>query len=344
MTAGWCLLKRIPTLDGWRGIAILLVLIDHIQGAALRDTYLKSWTETGRHGVTIFFVLSGFLITTGLLAEPINLKRFYIRRFFRLMPSAWMFLATLVFLNHFARVPFVTLPEIKACLFFYRNYMMASGWNLAWHFWSLSIEEQFYLVWPFLLLLAGRSRARWVAAIGAVGFATFRLLNWNFYQGAYVWDRTEVRADALLVGCFLALILSDERFRSLAPRWSAWAALPAALGLLLAIAFFPILQPLWESACIAVLLTVTMLHPSSRFSRFLSWKPLAWIGVVSYSLYVWQALFMWFNQTPQILTVSVCIILPCFAAASYYLIERPCTRFGRQISDLVSRREALHTL
>ena len=235
----------------------LLVLFDHIQGAAIR-AYILPRTETGRHGVTIFFVLSGFLITTGLLAEPVNLKRFYIRRFFRLMPSAWIFITTLILLNHYSRNPFVTWPEIKACLLFYRNYVTPARDNLAWHFWSLSIEEQFYLVWPFLLLIAGKFRARWLAAIGASGFAIFRLFNWKLYQGASLWDRTEVRADALLVGCFLALVLSDERFRQRASRWSALAALPATLGLLLAMAFFPLLQPLWESVCIAVLLTATI--------------------------------------------------------------------------------------
>ena len=325
-------MTRIPTLDGWRGIAILLVLFDHIQGAAIR-AYILPRTETGRHGVTIFFVLSGFLITTGLLAEPVNLKRFYIRRFFRLMPSAWIFITTLILLNHYSRNPFVTWPEIKACLLFYRNYVTPARDNLAWHFWSLSIEEQFYLVWPFLLLIAGKFRARWLAAIGASGFAIFRLFNWKLYQGASLWDRIEVRADALLVGCFLALVLSDERFRQRASRWSALAALPATLGLLLAMAFFPLLQPLWESVCIAVLLTATMQHPGSRVSRFLSWKPLASIGVISYSLYVWQELFMWFNQTPQILAVSVGIVLPCFAIAGYYLVERPCLQFGRRLTN-----------
>src|SRR5712675_1226648 len=87
--------RRIPALDGWRGIAIALVLFDHIQFALLRH-YARPWAQTGRHGVTIFFVLSGFLITTKLLEDPTDLKRFYIRRFFRLMPVAWAFLAALL--------------------------------------------------------------------------------------------------------------------------------------------------------------------------------------------------------------------------------------------------------
>jgi peptidoglycan/LPS O-acetylase OafA/YrhL len=80
-------LNRIPTLDGWRGIAILLVLFEHI-GLSWFGGYSQPWLLTGQHGVTIFFVLSGFLITTKLLVSPIDLKQFYIRRFFRLMPAA----------------------------------------------------------------------------------------------------------------------------------------------------------------------------------------------------------------------------------------------------------------
>jgi peptidoglycan/LPS O-acetylase OafA/YrhL len=88
-------MNRIPALDGWRGIAIAPVLIDHIEHAVLHR-YALPWTQTGQHGVTIFFVLSGFLITTKLLEGPIDLRRFYMRRAFRLMPVAWTFLAAML--------------------------------------------------------------------------------------------------------------------------------------------------------------------------------------------------------------------------------------------------------
>ena len=139
--------QRIPSLDGWRGIAILLVLFDHIQ-MPLFGRYARPWMQTGQHGVTIFFVLSGFLITSKLIEGPINLRQFYIRRFFRLMPAAWIYLATLLFLNRMTGISFTTWPELHACLFFYRNMVDVPGPGLAGHFWSLSLEEQFYLVWP----------------------------------------------------------------------------------------------------------------------------------------------------------------------------------------------------
>ena len=106
-------MKRIPALDGWRGIAILMVLADHVI-FNVWQRYPRPWMRTGTHGVTLFFVLSGFLITSNLLAEPISLRKFYIRRFFRLIPTAWTFLAVMLFLH------WTTWTEVRGCLLFSR--------------------------------------------------------------------------------------------------------------------------------------------------------------------------------------------------------------------------------
>src|ERR1700731_4102388 len=131
---------RIPTLDGWRGVAILLVLIGHF----MPRTYFSLVRTIGGHGVSVFFVLSGFLITSRLLDEQerngrINLLRFYLRRIFRLMPCAWTFLLVVWTLG------IVKPGEIESCLFFFRNYVAFGPSGPTVHFWSLSIEEQFYL-------------------------------------------------------------------------------------------------------------------------------------------------------------------------------------------------------
>lgn len=323
--------QRIPSLDGWRGIAIAMVLFDHIQFAAT-DGYLRPWTQTGRHGVTIFFVLSGFLITSNLIAGPINLKRFYIRRFFRLMPAAWLFLGTTALFDLLTGMRLTSWADIRACLFFYRNYTGLLKSNIAGHFWSLSIEEQFYLVWPCLLVLFGLRRCRWIAAATAVCIASFRWLMWQHYQDKLLANRTEVRADALLVGCLMALLLSDSMIRERVLRWSKFCALPAGLGLMLGIGFFHLLQPLWESVCIAVLLSSTMLHPNDAISRIISSKPLTWLGTISYSLYLWQELFMVVRRNPLLLATGICLVLPVCALGSYFLVERPTTRLGRRLT------------
>ena len=319
-------MNRIPTLDGWRGIAILLVLLDHAQDSLLHH-YVRPFAQPGGHGVTIFFVLSGFLITSKLLESPIDLKRFYIRRMFRLMPAAWTYLAILLLLGLLTGTHFAPFTGVSACVLFYRNFVGLEGGPLTGHFWSLSLEEQFYLVWPLLLLLAGARRCRWIAAAGAIVCAVYRWFFWAQYDHIMISGRSQVRADALLVGCLLALLLADPRVRIQARRWSRFYAPLALAGLLFSIARFHTMAPLFESVSIAGLLAATTLHPKSLFVRPLSFSPLAWLGAISYSLYIWQAFFMAFRNP-----LALCLFMPAAAIASYYFIELPATRLGHRLT------------
>lgn len=328
-------LGHIPTLDGWRGIAILMVLFDHITYAVARR-YPHAWMRTGVHGVTLFFVLSGFLITSNLLSQERSLKKFYIRRFFRLMPVAWLFLATMLILGWVTGNGLTSWTEIRGCLLFYRNYQgfaPGGGFSFASHFWSLSIEEQFYLVWPSLLFLFGVRRCRWIAGLGAIAVAGYRYFFWVRYQDPHLRMHTEVHADALLAGCLLALLLFDAPVRERAIRLSRWLALPSALIFLFAIGSHAYChtQPLWECAVIATLIAYTSLHPKAFLGKILDWKPLAWIGTVSYSLYIWQEVFIWFPRGVD-LAVALCFGLPYVAVGSYYLVERPLRRLGRRLT------------
>ena len=181
---------RITALDGWRGIAILLVLFDHFQIELLG----KRQFATGMIGVLLFFVLSGYLIT-GKLAPGVSLKRFYLRRFFRLMPAAWIYLFCIAVFG------VLDLRFAFGCLLFFRN-MQPLGVPYEWytlHFWSLSIEEQFYLVWPALLLMSGRF-AKLIAL--TTGLAS---LAWCMLFHAPIFS-TVSNAPALVLGCLLALV------------------------------------------------------------------------------------------------------------------------------------------
>jgi peptidoglycan/LPS O-acetylase OafA/YrhL len=319
-------MSRITALDGWRGIAILLVLVDHVQDSIVHR-YPWPWTRTGQHGVTIFIVLSGFLITSKLLQGPIHLREFYIRRFFRLMPVAWTYLAVIFLLGLAFQPHLVSGAEIRACLLFYRNFVSPSGPGLSRHFWSLSLEEQFYLVWPFVLMLGGRRRSRWIAIAGAIACAAFRWRFWAHFDHNVINGQSEVRGDAILVGCLLALLLDDARFRAGAARLSRLWTLPAAVVLLYCVFAFQWLPPLTECAAIACLIASTVLHPGSVVARFLSFKPMAVLGLVSYSVYVWQELFMGFRNV-----YALAIGLPLAVFASYYWIERPCNRLGHRLT------------
>lgn len=333
-------MNRIPTLDGWRGIAIALVLLDHLQFAFL-GAPIRGLPATGPHGVTVFFVLSGFLITSVLLdrpAEPGNapLRVFYVRRFFRLMPVAWVYLATMVLLNALTRIRVISLPEICASVFFYRNLVPKLPGSVTGHFWSLSLEEQFYLAWPPLLALIGLRRARWLAPAAAVACAAWRYWHWAFYIRTAYSVNTAVRADALLVGCALALWMRESVVRKIIIRAKAWPALPAFVVFLGCIVRFNTLPPLIESISIAALIATSTSFSRAAWCHWLDWKPLAGLGRISYSLYVWQMVFV-------VLHVRGFPILPCllpfFAAASYFLVEKPCIRVGRRLTTVKQTEE-----
>ncbi len=326
-------MNRIPTLDGWRGIAIALVLFDHIQDSLLGH-YVRPWTSTGYLGVTMFFVLSGFLITGKLLEGPINFRHFYLRRVFRLMPAAWTYLGVLLLLTHITGHPYTTLAEVRACVFFYRNFFGFMG--LAGHFWSLSVEEQFYLVWPVTLLLAGVKRCRWIALFGAIACALFRWLFWPHFAHSFPAGPTFLHADGLLVGSFLAIMVSDPGNRSRIMRYSKLWAFLALFVLVLCVYIQREECLLFEQVSIAALIAATTFHPTSVFARPLSLLPLTWLGTVSYSVYLWQGLFMNFQSA-----WAICLFMPLFALASYYFIERPSTRLGHRLTSALPGRTLL---
>jgi peptidoglycan/LPS O-acetylase OafA/YrhL len=325
-------MNRIPALDGWRGIAITLVLFDHAQYALL-SRYAQPWAQTGQHGVTVFFVLSGFLITSKLIEGPIDLKRFYVRRFFRLMPVAWIYLIALLVIGHQVHIPMAPPAAVLASLLFYRNYLQVDSGAFTWHFWSLSLEEQFYLVWPCILLFAGIRRCRWIALAGAVSCAIYRMLFWAHYDRDFFNCQSQVRADALLVGSLLALLFQEPRFRAKALLWSKAWALPAFAVLVYCIFRFTLLPPLTECVCIAALIAASMLHPASVFVRPLTSPVLTKLGIVSYSIYVWQEPFMLFTRgTGAKGALVLFIAVPLCALGSYEYIERPFTRLGHRLT------------
>jgi peptidoglycan/LPS O-acetylase OafA/YrhL len=321
--------RIIPTLDGWRGVAIALVLVDHVQHAFLGGNYWAPWTQTGLHGVTIFFVLSGFLITTKLLQESGNLKKFYLRRIFRLSPAVLAYLGALALLSIWLGRPFVRGPEVVACLAFYRNFVSNTNWGLTGHFWSLSIEEQFYLVWPCALLFIGRKLSFWVVAIATALLAAYRLGVWQQYAQTPFALQTEFRADALMVGCLLALALADQRIQSRAIRYARVLQMPAFLTLTFAVYRFHFFVPLFESIAIACLIAFTVLNPATSVAKMLSSRWPAWLGAVSYSVYIWHPLFLSF---PHVVLPYSVFMIPIFALGSYYLIEKPFIRLGHRLT------------
>lgn len=337
--------SRIPSLDGARAISIALVVAAH---SNWNKTYPIIWRVSyGNLGVRVFFVISGFLITTLLLQEQaqrgrISIGHFYIRRAFRILPAAYIFLAIVMVL-----IPFGVHALYKDTIpvfFYYADYRHPGSYSGSFfgQFWSLSVEEQFYFLWPTVLVLLGTRRAWYACAALLLIAPTFRMLTdlglWHTYPGFAF----ECVSDALATGCMLALLREPLwTIRSYRRVVEGWAGIAVAIaGLALSSAGPPVAVryvigiPLLNFG-IAILLDRYMRMPASTaFGRFLNLAPVVWLGGISYSLYVWQQPWM-FTTWPRALRIAGA--LSC-AVLSFYLVERPMLKLrGRVTRTFLAR-------
>lgn len=357
----------LPTLDGWRALSILGVMVCHgtyavfCAGGSHPDPFWYEITRHGAIGVDVFFGLSGFLICTRLLQERrqrgrVDLKQFYIRRCFRILPPYFFYLATVGLLATTGVIA-VGGWEYLSCLLFFRNYLPQSEavGTYTGHFWSLSVEEHFYLLWPFLLVLCGPKRCRSLVVLLVIAVAVWRVaeFRWQFLSrllpGVGFYPRTDIRLDGLLWGCLAALWFDRPAWRTrlrtcLNPR--VWWLLVAAF--LACVYYQPPMAMMIQSLLIPMLLLGTVLHPHRLASRFLEASLLRWMGRMSYSLYLWQTMFFVVGhggESPdlgpfQTLPWNIAPVL-CCGALSYYLIERPLIRLGRSVTARMSENRTV---
>jgi peptidoglycan/LPS O-acetylase OafA/YrhL len=339
--------RTIPTLDGWRAIAISLVIIHHAGTAfypSAEDYFSRAITRFGVNGVPIFFALSGLLICKLLLEEAdangsIALRAFYIRRCFRILPPLFAFLVVAYVAGCIVRP-----LELWSSVLFFRNYVpSAAGSVYSEHLWSLSVEEHFYLLWPGLLcwLLTTKRPALYTAVL-AFGLEVWRTIDLHLHLIAKMlpfldvpW-RTDFRLDALLWGCVAAFLLQEPKYRALCLKISP-LIFASIVGFYLLCLTVPVpMRAVWAPMAIPLMLVGTLTHEYWWFSRMLDFAPIRWIGRISYSLYLWQQLFFvphWEMHTLphlQRLPLNIGITLVC-ATASYYLIEKPFIRMGRRV-------------
>jgi peptidoglycan/LPS O-acetylase OafA/YrhL len=355
----------IPTLDGWRALSIGLVILHHSQvryTVPILGPMVRVLANFGEVGVELFFAISGLLICSRLLDEEsrfgrISVKGFYIRRFFRILPAAIFYLLVVATLAVFHAIPLFPLDWFAALLFF-RNYAMLfeylhhSPLALHWytgHFWSLSMEEHFYLVLPGVLVVFRGSRL-WVLAGLAGAVAIWRAVLAHIQHRDYQFNfRTDTHVDALLIPAMIALalypLMRNQAAKRYIPAWSFPLFIAIEIGLLATRApFFFTLQAL----IIPLLILSTVLHPNTIQGRILETKPLRWIGWISYSLYLWQQLFFGVNfvGSPRGLEVlrkspiNLVALLVC-ATFSYYVIERPFVRLGHKLAPTSILRNRL---
>ena len=294
-----------PALDGLRGLAVLAVVGHHVGALLLPPRWGPELLPAGFLGVDVFFVLSGFLITTLLLerrAEPGRVRRFYLRRALRLLPAvtALLGIATVVAIAAGESLTRVA-NTILVVATYTTNWASLEGVSVLPelnHLWSLAVEEQFYVLWPALLwgLLAMRVRpgALLTIALGlALASATWRALLWERGEGARIYFRSDTRADALLLGAAVALV-PLARLEAL-PRRARLAAAVAGL-LVLAVAMLGLelqspslyLGGFTVVAAASAALIVLALRPDTSLARALAAPPLVAVGLGSYALYLWH--------------------------------------------------------
>lgn len=326
------LLGRRPALDGIRAIAVLLVLLAHSR--------LPLVGPGGSVGVMMFFTLSGFLITSLLVEERdafgrIKVLAFYKRRFLRLVPAmvVCVLLAMAVSLATIGRIPDWTL--VFGTLSYTANWVMIGDFPMPTglgHTWSLAIEEQFYLIWPLVIIAtAAVSRRRMIGALVAVcvGVLILRAMLWDGGEG---WSRiyfgTDTRADGLLYGAIVALYLhgAKERIVSEALQWGA--LLVVGIGCVIPFVGKEIWLPTLTSVATAVLIYSVV---QIRGMWLLELPVLHWVGIRSYGIYLYQSpihvFIMYYLGTGAVWWFLLQVPLTMLAAwASYRFIELPFLR------------------
>jgi peptidoglycan/LPS O-acetylase OafA/YrhL len=344
--------KRISVLDGFRAVAILLVLFAHTTGALPSlDRYTKMIHSVGGLGVNLFLVLSGYLITSLLLKEyqkhgTIDYLAFFSRRVRRIFPAYYAYLGVIGILALLPSGIHISFRQWLMDALYLNNYVFGfRDWWIS-HSWSLSIQEQFYLLWPVILIVFGlRNALRF--AIGCMLLCPLlRVATYAFVPSLrdFVTILTPTRVDVLMYGCALALLLAQQN-NTLIPflmkRANAVLATAFFLIVIGTIAEFRLLSlykltvgysivGIATAALIVHLVTI----PQSFVARALSIAPMLWIGRISYSLYIWQQLFLTRLNTTFVGHLPINLIAVFLvASASYYLVELPFLKYRTPVKE-----------
>jgi peptidoglycan/LPS O-acetylase OafA/YrhL len=349
----------IPGLDGLRALAVLAVLVYHAR---------PEWLPGGFLGVEVFFVISGFIITRGLLQEwqehgRINLRGFWLRRARRLLPALFLLLAGVMAYATIFETDVVAglRTDVLAALAYVTNWHLILGDqsyfasfekpSLLRHLWSLAIEEQFYLAWP--LILAGllpllRKKATFVLIVAGIAASTVAMA--AMYEpgvdASRLYYGTDTRAAGLLCGAALAFLLSNSKLGvAVGSHWLLTAAGLVGLGGLAGITYLTTESDaaLYQGGFLAVsLLTALLILGSTRrnpLSRVLGVAPLRWVGARSYGIYLWHwpiFLLAWPEVAQLDILAAQVVATVVIAGLSYELLEMPVRRgaLGRVWSDL----------
>ena len=345
-------------LDGWRAVSILLVILSHLIGqeggtffTSIGDFLEKLRIDHhsfGRKGVQVFFCISGYLIFSRILVEikkygNFSIKEFFLRRFFRIFPPMYFFLGFYLILALLGKQ--ITLKETISSMTFSRIWfpMDSTGWS--WytaHIWSLCMEEYFYVILSLLVLLISLRLLKKLSLIFFVLMVIFNFIIWrmdffkNFEYQYFLKDFAEFRFMA--IGVLFAFLKFSNHPINKKIYDSQFIMLPLMIGItLFKVPFYTLVYPF----VVALAIHSTSDHVKPIFSTILENKMMVHIGLISYSLYLWQQFWIpWFNlQIKEIAFLQSApfniISIYLTAIFSFYVIEKPMIKFGRKF---VTRR------
>jgi peptidoglycan/LPS O-acetylase OafA/YrhL len=346
---------RIPSLDGLRALSIGGVFLGHLAGTRgfPLTTAAGNAANLAELGVHVFFVISGYLITRLLLDEiarhgRIDLPRFYLRRTLRIFPPYYAFLIVLFFAN---LAGLVTLHnhDVARAMTYTSNYDRDRSWFVG-HTWSLSVEEQFYLLWPAVMLLLRPRKAIVAAAAVVLLVPIVRVASWELMRssGDGIGHRFETVADAIAIGCVLAGVRA--RLHRTGPYLRALSSpLFVAVPLVTVAANMLGDHPLLYFGAaftivnvgVALCLDWCVTFPDGQVGRLLNARPLVFVGWLSYSLYLWQQPFLNRGSASGVAAFPLNLALAvALALVSYFAIEQPSLRLRRRIERRLPRQAA----
>lgn len=334
-------MQKIKGLDGLRGISVLLVIFSHAmifdrlewQNPAFRRLV------SAENGVSVFFVLSGFLITLLLLREQaqrgsVSLVNFYARRTLRIFPLYFLAITLVLLFDLWSVISLRSCTYHYAYTYLFNFVPKACSFSAFSHFWSLAVEEHFYIVWPFVFLLGRRvgiamllafiaASQIWGSTLFGTYSATHSINRWTFPAAA-----------PIAYGCLAAYACASPTVEKwLRKDMASYIMLTGAIsGIAGYVAGLPRMCFL---AGVTLLILFVYFNQRSPMVRALEIRPLAYIGLISYGLYVWQGIFTGngpYRQFPSFPpSIELGLILTCIVAPlSYHFFEKPILRLKRR--------------
>lgn len=333
--------SRIPCLDGLRAVSISLVIFMHQFHGAIRKV-----GDLGNMGVRMFFVISGFLITTLLIAEmdrtgAVSLRQFYLRRTFRIFPAFYVYIAAIALAGALGWIS-LHPHDLLAAVTYTMNYHPDRAWDLG-HLWSLAVEEQFYLLWPAAFATLGKRRALRLAAAAVVLVPVIRVVTYLYFpsQRPSIGESFHTIADSLATGCVLALVrdrVSDFPRIDRILRHGATPVLFVAIAVITNyfrwyISYGYSVGQTLTNVALAIVVESCVRNPETLTGRALELRPLAYVGTLSYSIYLWQQPFMATHRGSIVtqLPLNLLVIAAC-ALSSYYGVEKPMLEVRKRFS------------